>query len=846
MNFGSMDDNSPYQGYWSSQSQAQRPIASSPPTGAAGASTAIATAIANEHDTDDASFAESYGADTSPLFNPMFQPRSTAAAAAASLRFNPVPGSSWSWQRESESLGPGMQSSPLAHDNTSQSRGQNLSHQEAAFQEPASNLDTTAAPADSWELNQDEPRSPTGDIIAQQLNSDRRYSSTHSEILGEDTGNAQNNEEPLEVLDRQASEPKDAHEGRVAPEITSERHHNNDAPDNKQPQTESIKVTERIETAVRINESADVEAQPISSSAPNHQPLPEPENLIVETEHTEIEIEEALPETEEARIVETEHTEIEIEEELPQTDKALPEEAERPSPEGLGTIEESAASHPSEKKRRRSDNDLLEDVADAITHMNDEELRSRHASAPAVKQSKASSSTAAKHGRKSMPAKLASVTVEETPKKRGRPRKSEGPATPATAPVSTGKRGRPRKADATPVSSKRLGRPPSSVKPAAAKPSPAKPASQKKMGRPRKVQGDEAQPAKDVDDTPKRRGRPPKNTAEPSSAKPASAKKLGRPAKVVKEAAPKKRGRPAQARVVLSPVKSGRPVRMPAAVGPKAAALKAPKGISRSRPRITSSSHGEEFDLAKAREPPKRRGRPPKNPAVAKEDKPAPAPKPATKRQTRTETVEEPEPVATRKRGRAAQTTAETPKVETAPASRKRGRPAASEPEAKKQRTTRQTVVPAKPSEKTTATRGRGRRAAEPEPVPEVEKAAPASRGRPKKTPTTEVKNTVTEEAEPPKPKGRGRGRQPAAKAPSPVPSPVEAKPTSTRRGRSGKGELPTSKPAADAEPKRSGRAAKAAAAKGPVAKAAAPKGVVKKTAKKSEPVPRRVLRSVG
>ena len=484
--------------------------------------------------------------------------------------------------------------------------------------------------------------------------------------------------------------------------------------------------------------------------------------------------------------------------------------------------------------------------------------------------------------RKSMPA----IATDGTPKQRGHPRKGEV-ATPSTVPESDARRGRPRKSDITPAAktpvaklqASRIGRPSNASKASASAKKAPQPASAAATlrGRPRKsVQAAEETPAT----TPKKRGRPAKNTPQATSVPakstvvvPSSASRVS---KSVDATPAKKRGRAIKPHIVPSPIKRGRK-----ATSPIIKTASKPSA-TRGRHAVAQSKKHEPVPVAETAAGPKRRGRPPKNNAVAAaaaaaaaqvvapepkskkrgraaanvDNEPTEGAAPATKRgrTAKAVTQDAPAPAARKTRGRAA-AAKDVPQVTTdkaaptkkrgraanateeaaaAPAPKRRGRAAAATkaagpedaPDPKKRG--RAAARDSELVSTTTKTRGRPPRAAA-EPKEQAEEQAPvmARRGRVAKTTAamteTTARKAAVAAAEAPGPKTKGRGRPasakeaPAEKKEAPAPKP-RGRPA---KGKSGKGEIASPKSVKAGAPKR-GRAAAARTA-------AKPTGVAKK-----------------
>lgn len=750
MNFGFSDDasgSSNWLGFGRTQRNAS---ATSPGVGAASSIGAGAVASSpNLLNPDETSFAESYRPETSPLFNPMFLPRSDATSPSALTSTN-APG--WDWQRDSAPVEAGnYQSSPLARGARAQSLDLSTEIEGQAL------LEKTDAqePVDASRRGS----SPLQESAAQSADAEKAKQNAMN------FGGSDNVEAQDQGLGTETTEEIIAATNHVSEEAAGKN------------ATDVQGTEDQAATTVHLGSQSPV------STISNEMNQPETEEMVVDSE------------------------------------PPAPEETQH-SPSGEEDADESGIPPPSTAKRgRRNASEMLNAAAKSIVK-NIDGPRKRLSFvpwSPVVKPT-----PLAKRGRKSMPARIDA----ETPKKRGRPRKSETVATPATTTKSPAKRGRPRKSDAPattmPSATKRRAGPtPRRTTSIAQTPgkSPLKAvqtnssaATPNKVGRPRKT------PAKDTPaattETPKRRGRPPKNTPQPSSVKPVASRSSGRGLRSTDESLPATRA--VKPRAVPSPAKRGRPARKAAAPVSKPT-LDKPAATRGRRAAVKADNKDTAVTAVAAApiDPPKRRGRPPKNATTSKAEEPTA--KPETKKRGRGAAVPEPASVpAPKKRGRAVQTKTD----DAAPAAAKpRGRPKRTQPEAdapeppaKKQRTTRGAEEPTAPARRT------GRSAAKEAVVKDTVSSTRA------KT-TSSKPEAAPAAAEPPKAATRGRG---AAKLAADKPAPK----TRGVAAKSGKGELPSSKAAAEEKPKRaSGRGAGLT-------------GVVKKTAEKA--APRRALRSRG
>ncbi|KPM37179.1 hypothetical protein AK830_g9378 [Neonectria ditissima] len=795
MNFSFSDDVPGSASHWLSFGRTQRNHglgATSPGVATSPHASGAVAASPNEGNPDDVSFAESYRPENSPLFNPLFLPATNSPDVA------PPPGltsNAGAWESNNR------QSSPLARVAPAQSPDLSTEPKRAAPLEDASVQSPVADTSRKLSPHQESNASAfLGETDAQKLVADPpRELSPLQESAARLAGGGDDQSRSVDGFKQDAMNTRDSIQA-VVEDVHEERSEKVVVEITERKSEELIDdgFKEFIDEAIGVQDDVQDPEEPAPISATKNA------SLIANNVNAD---------------------------ETVQPDQ-MDVDSEGSSPSRRRSVDDSAIPPPSTKRSRRNASQMLNAAAETfVKHIDGP--RKRFSTAPASPAVRSTPVSAAKRARKSMPARINA----ETPKKRGRPRKSDGVATPATT-QGTGKRGRPRKSDAVPAmkdSPKTTRAPPTpraitNIQKSAA-PSPGKAAQSSpaatpnKVGRPRKTPAVDT-PSAEAADTPKRRGRPPKNTPQPSSAKSAVPTASGRGLRSAEAELPEKRTRTVKPRVVPSPAKRGRPARKAAASASKSAPVKpapAKRAATRGRPAATKAVSDESEVAAAAIEPPKRRGRPPKNPAAsaAKESAEEPAKEPATKRRRRGATApEEPPVVETKKRGRAAQSTAED--VAAPVAKKTRGRPKRSEPKvdapeppAKRQRTTRAAEKPAAP------TRRAGRSAADE--VPEkttVASRAKSTRSQPETaSATVEVSKTT---------RGRGAAKSTAVKpAPAPAPKPRGRPP------KSGKGELPSSKAATEEQaPKRTrGRGA-------------GPTGVVKKSA---EPVgARRALRSRG
>ncbi|KAI6779270.1 mucin-5B [Emericellopsis cladophorae] len=496
------------------------------------------------------------------------------------------------------------------------------------------------------------------------------------------------------------------------------------------------------------------------------------------------------------------------------------------------------------KRRRRTAADMLADASSAFVSSDYSDRKKR--SAPIQSSNAMTATPVETPGRKTKPAAVPRVATLKTPKAKPTARKSmaagktASPAvkvrTPHSAPGKVATK-LPKSAGKTPVSAKR--------------------------------------PVPTItDETPKRRGRPPK---APDSAT-AARTPVKTPAKVSLKAPatePARRGRPISAGKRTSPLKKRH------SLSARLSAPKVTKADAKSTPKAkgaTTPKSGAKAEAVPA-EPPKRRGRPPKTapdsadvakkassakseetaskPARGRKAKveteavkptrgkaPAPAPKPTRGRAAKGAEPATPAPAAKRpgrsakaeaKASMAAMTTTAAKKPRAAPkasetvadAPKRRGRPpkattaAAVAPPASKKRgrstDAKEDVVEPEPKKQKTTRQTKASSASKPAPEPKPEPVKKNKGGRPpKKTPSTATKRepaTQKTQAQDPVKPGRGRPKQTQPAAPEP------AEPT-RGRGRAGMGDV------APVNEKPAAKAAKNSVASGRVTKSKpAPKG---------------------
>ncbi|KAI6773813.1 hypothetical protein HG531_000662 [Fusarium graminearum] len=844
--------------------------------------------VPNAMPEDDVSFAESYRPETSPLFNPIYVPRNNAAATAPPVGTSPGPAPTWPWQRDASTLDNTLNSDnfdlpdasplptkPTSHETVSTERP---AEAQEAFSPQRAPLSPPEQPAGEETVVQQDTTEEIvrveSDIDTPAAEGSRVEAYEHSETIIQSSekqpeGTPSQNERDNEVTtgaDRVEETPTDAHmdllsdaEKFVDGQKTPLQEQSNSPEPSSAPAAAPGKLRSALLSvgrglmkrmsapAVATSEQDDVQTGRAVSSQPEQQT-----EIGVSTPSLVVELKK-MSNTEKASFTEVSDNE---EEDVPA---------------------------PSAKRGRPRKQSLADKTTTSVTKSARE--RRNIASAPASPAVKPTS--VAKRARKSMPA---STTVDETPKKRGRPRKSDAVATPAPPP-STTKRGRPRKSEATPIAvpsaSKPLsarGRRVASASKAAV--TPRRPATART---PKTVIG--LQAAATPASTPKPRGRPPKNPKPTEEAEPEVEvpKRAGRTSQAsnAAEDTPAKTTRAVKPRAVPSPAKRGRPPK-------NAASSPAPKTETQTATKRGRRAAAEPKEEAPV-EAPKRRGHP-----AAKIEAPAteePASEPKTRKRGRPVATEETlaEEPAPKRRGRAAKSALEE---QHATAPKRRGRAAASEatgelvaePATSKKRgaaktasktedTISEPVAPKKRgrgaaaakavenvSAETTTKRGCRKRSA-PEPEPEAESPEPAPTksakatsakkpGRPAKATKEAVeesapkrgKSARSKAAEPasveevPKPAKRGRGpakkkAEPAAEAEAEAEKPkARGRPT---KGKSRKGELPSTKNAETPTAKRGrGAAAKTTAAPAPTK--------VTKTGRAAQTGVRRGLRSRG
>ncbi|KAH6880064.1 hypothetical protein B0T10DRAFT_495776 [Thelonectria olida] len=776
MNFGLTGDGSGSSSGWLGFGRSRRNEGTSPGTTSPPPHSAIAGSP-NAFGADDTSFAASYHPEASPLFNPSLplQPRSEAPETSL---FGRSPHgnqhSVWGYQ-SAHAESSNRQSSPLATNagalSPELSTDDHIHTAYTASQQGVTQQQTDEQDTDEQgATSQDSEEGATNHDIDNQFKDGQK---AVDEAAGDNTGEEVPNDE--DAISQHAETSKETIEivaGRREPDAQEHVDEQDLNPLEPEVSEETVVVVEETHIQLKatiVAEATDEDMEDVAAPAPQDVPASVVRLGELGTEPAE----KSKSPTPNAL------AESSSEDEIPNTTQ-LAQEAER--------------SAPGPRRSRRSGADMLNEAAESLIK-DLEGPRKRFSMLPPPPV--VNPASAAKRARKSMPARVDA----QTPKKRGRPRKSDAAATPATASQSAKKRGRPRKSDG-------LSAPSSAVKQRPG-PIPRRTTSIKDSGA--------------VSETPKTRGRPPKNTPQASSTKPIASESTG-----AGVAPTRKSGRSVRPRAVSSPAKRGRPARKAATVSKPAAtkAAKAPKTTAtRGRPAAAKPA-AEVTTVDTATEPPKRRGRPAKA-VVAEVGEPKAketTTKPATKQRGRPAAVVEETPVpAPTRRGRSAPS---KPAEAAAPATKKRGRakqsapepaPAAEpEPPAKRQRTTRKA-------------------AQLPDPAPA---AAPAKkRGRPAAKKASEEPVTKEVAIEAPKTRTRGRAAKSSVEKTVEEPAQEPEKPAPKRSGRaakSGKGEIPSAKAVAEE-----------AAPKAKRGRAAAPTRVEKKKAP-AAPTARRSTRARG
>ncbi|KNB11847.1 hypothetical protein FOXG_11589 [Fusarium oxysporum f. sp. lycopersici 4287] len=629
---------------------------------------------------DDASFAESYRPEASPLFNPLFMPRNPAPEGAPSTALSPGPPPSWPWQRDTTFNSDGLESPDVSALPEQPSR-YSKSPEDDTPQESA----TVEEPTDALHITSPEraPFSPLQESAARTQENSIIQSNTTEEGAAE----AGVDPEPVVVESRveihEYTETIVQSSEKEPEELLSQQELDNVAANGEADRVEETPTQTPIEQAADDNRATDGQQTPGQDQSKSPEiasaPATGPSSLksallsvgrgIMKRMSAPPPAVVATPQPDESQNRRATSTQLEQQTERASFTPSLvvelksmsePEKAtfnsQAPAPEdGPPPAEEPAPA--SAKRSRRSTQGVVEEASGSAT----KPTRGRRsiASAPASPVVKNAPSSAQKRTRKSMPA---SVLADQTPQKRGRPRKSNAVATPA-APPSTAKRGRPRKSDATPITV------PSASKPLSARGRRVASAS-KAVTTPRRATTARTpkttiglRAAATPTTTPKPRGRPPKNPPQPTEEEeevepeveaPKRAGRAKRGADSTDDApATKKSTRTVKPRTVPSPAKRGRATRKLAAALPP----------------------------AEKAEPVTKRGR--RTAAAPKEEAPAEAPKkrgrPATKAEAPAAEESAPEP-KTRKRGRAA---AVEDTVAEEPVPKRRGRVAKSAPEGK-------------------------------------------------------------------------------------------------------------------------------------------------------------------
>ncbi|KAF4494601.1 hypothetical protein FAGAP_9291 [Fusarium agapanthi] len=795
---------------------------------------------------DDATFAESYRPEASPLFNPLFM---QATEGAPSNALSPGPPPSWPWQRDATFNSDGLESPDVSALPEQPSRysesPEDDTPQESAIVEGLTDAHHITSPERA-------PFAPLHESAAGTQENSIIQSNITEEVITEagadpvvEESRVEIYEHPETIVQSSEKEPE---------ELLSQQEPGNVVQNGEADRVEETPTQTPIEQAADDNKATDGQQTPTQNQSKSPDvasaPATGPSSLknallsvgrgIMKRMSAPPPAVVATPQPEDSQNQRATSTQLEQQTERAGSTPSLvvelksmsePEKAtftsQVPAPEDGPSHDEEPAAPASGKRSRRSTQGVVEETSGSAT----EPTRGRRsiASAPASPAVKNAPSSAQKRARKSM---HASVLADQTPKKRGRPRKSDAVATPA-APPSTAKRGRPRKSDATPITVPSASKPLSASgrRVASASKAVTTPRRATTARTPKTAIGLRA--AATPTTTPKPRGRPPKNPPQPTKEEeevepeveaPKRAGWTKRGADSTDDApATKKSTRTVKPRTVPSPAKRVRATRK-AAAAPSAAekAEPVPK-----RGRRTAAAPKEEAPA----EAPKKRGRPASKSEAPAGDKSAPEPK-------------------TRKRGRAAAASAKATEdvpAETATTKRGRSKRTAPEPEleveapepaTKKRRTTRKAEEPVveEPSKSSGRKAGRPAKAAK-----EVAEEPAPKRG----------KSTRSKAAEPeePKPAAKPRGRAAAKKATEPaVEAEAEAEPEKPKargrpvKGKAGKGELPSSKTAEAPAPKRGRGPAKATATK---AKGSAPTGVTK-MGRAAQTGVRRGLRSRG
>ncbi|KAF4996165.1 hypothetical protein FGRMN_4657 [Fusarium graminum] len=665
---------------------------------------------------DDASFAESYRPEASPLFNPLFMSRPSAIIEnAPTVATSPGPAPTWPWQRDATSL----DETTFNTDTLGSPDALTLSEQNTRMfsspEKPAPQARLAAQiSVDAHKVASPEraPFSP----LQESATPTQEHSIAHQEIAQEIA--ADDSMVPPPVVEESRIEIHEHVETIVQSsekqpeELLSQDEHDSATRDGETERVEETPTETPAEPASDGDDkpagSQETPAQQQSKSAePNSAPAAGPGSLrsallsvgrglmkrmsapppafAIPTQPDDAQTRRAMssePEQQPEKEGSISSLVVALKP-MSEPEKAIfTSEAGVPDQEALPADVVPASS--AKRGRPRKTSLAVNPVASATKSSRG---RRSIASAPASPVAKKAPTAASKHVRKSMPA---SLIADETPKKRGRPRKSDAVATPAPPP-STAKRGRPRKSDAvaTPVaapSTAKRGRPRKSdatpiVVPSASKSLSARGRRVASAGKavvtPRRttstqtpktaigLQAAAATPAS----TPRPRGRPAKISSQPSleevEPEVQASKRVGRATRIAGTtedvpATTKKSTRAVKPRAVSSPAKRGR------AAKTAAVAASTPSNKAEIKPATRRGRPAAEESAAEA---PKRRGRP----AKAEES----APEPKTRKRgravvTEDAAIEEPAP---KKRGRAAKS---GPEEEVAPAPKRRGRGVAS------------------------------------------------------------------------------------------------------------------------------------------------------------------------
>ncbi|KAI6777156.1 hypothetical protein HG530_001101 [Fusarium avenaceum] len=802
---------------------------------------------------DDPSFAESFRPEASPLFNPLFMGRASAATEnAPSMATSPGPAPTWPWQRDPTALDDTtFNTDTLGSPDTSalsEQHSRMFSSPEkptpqksvAAYKvisperAPFSPLQESAARAQEYSIVESdvvEEASPNGGIDPRPIVEEARIE-IHEHI---ETIIQSSEKQPEGVLSQQEHEDGTGNGETERVEETPTETPVEPATDDddkstdgqETPAQEQSKVLEPSSAPAAGSSSLRSALLSVGRGLMKRMSAPPPA-FATPSQPDDSQFRRALSSQADQhaeRAGSTPSLAVELKP-MSEPEKATFSDAPTPSEEAPPANEATPAS-PAKRGRPKKQSLVGTSLKSATKSPRG---RRSIASAPASPVVRKAPISAANRVRKSMPA---SVLANETPKKRGRPRKSDATATPVPPP-STAKRGRPRKSDiaatpAAPPSTAKRGRPRKSdatpiVVPSASKPLSARgrrvASASKAVVTPRKaistqtpktVIGLRAAPATPAS-TPKPRGRPPKNPPQPSPEKVEpeieAPKRAGGATRGVDAPedvpASKKSTRTVKPRAVSSPARKGRAART------AAVAASTPNTKTETKPATKRGRQAAtEPEVDNTVETPKKRGRPAKTEA--------PAAEPKTRKRGRAAATEETaaEEPAPKKRGRAAKPAVE--EKEPAPAPKRRGRAAAS----KATEATEPAPAPAKK-------RGAAKTAAKTnDDAATGLEAAPKKRGRP----AASAKATAEVATETATKRGRAKRTAPEPEPEVEFPEPPSKKPRTTRKA----DESAPAKPTKTATGRKAGRPAKAT--KETVEEPAPKRGKATRT-KAAEPAP--------